>query len=165
MVSHPVVPPLLPRSAAQVSLNSASYFLTYLCLVCFGAGLTAGIESEFQFPCGTGIVPRLAARGQLDPHLAVVRNSYLRSTRRECADPGFRGSSSGVLRLGFLSKLLTECWYRLGSQRLILREFRRRLALRLFYEGGGLLAIGRALGCARKSPPHEVLPPSDPQSS
>ena len=90
---------------------------------------------------------------------------YLRSTRRECADPVLCGTSSGVLRLGFLSKLLTECWYRLGSQRLMLHEFRRRIALRLFSEGGGLLAIGRALGCARKSPAHEVLPPPDSRST
>jgi integrase len=87
---------------------------------------------------------------------------YLRSTRRGCADPVLCG---GVMRLGFLSKLLTECWYRLGSQRLMLHEFRRRIVLRLFNKGGGLLAIGRALGCARKSPAHEVLPPPDPQSS
>ena len=90
---------------------------------------------------------------------------YLRSTRREGAEPVLRGTSSGVLRLGLLSKLLTECWYRLGSQRLMLHEFRRRIALRLFSEGGGLLAIGTALGYVRKSPAHEVLPPPDPKSS
>jgi hypothetical protein len=28
-----------------------------------------------------------------------------------------------------------------------------------------LLAIVRALGCVRKSPAHEVLPPPDPRSS
>jgi hypothetical protein len=90
---------------------------------------------------------------------------YLRSTRREGADPSLCGTSRGVLRLGLLNKLLTECWYRLGSPRLMLHEFRRRLTLRLFNEGGGLLAIVRALGCARKSSAHDVLPPPDSQSS
>jgi integrase len=75
---------------------------------------------------------------------------YLRSTRRECADPALFGTSSGVLRLGFLSKLLTECWYRLGSQRLMLHAFRRRFAPRRFNEGSGLLKIGRALGYTKK---------------